>query len=324
MSKADHMLSILWMLKSGKRVTAKQLADKLEINVRTVYRYIDALCASGVPIISDSGHHGGYSLSGPFADSPLVFDLEEQKSLIHAAQFAQEAGYPFGEQLERAIAKLKLYTNQEQQHAIRRHELGFDVISPQADASEVSMLRDLQGAAADSRSLVLDYQKGYGSTIQSRELNPYGLVNWKNKWYVVGHCRLRGEIRSFRVDRIRSMSLTGERFERPADFSARQFFLSNLLPPSDRPEELMQVIIQGKEQAIDDLCGHWYLGAAIVKRTRTEAYFMIETRAMDGHLPYLLLSYGGTIRVMEPESLKKALVEVTGSLLDFYRAHYLD
>lgn len=66
MSKADNMLSILWMLKEQKRVTAKQIADALEIHIRTVYRYIDALCASGVPIIADSGHNGGYSLLHDF------------------------------------------------------------------------------------------------------------------------------------------------------------------------------------------------------------------------------------------------------------------
>jgi len=53
MAKNDNMLAILWMLNSGRKITAKQIAEKLEINIRTVYRYIDSLCASGVPIISD-------------------------------------------------------------------------------------------------------------------------------------------------------------------------------------------------------------------------------------------------------------------------------
>jgi predicted DNA-binding transcriptional regulator YafY len=70
------MLSILWMLRSGKRMTAKQLAEELEIHVRTVYRCIDSLCASGVPIVADLGPNGGYSILSRFADSPLFFDAE--------------------------------------------------------------------------------------------------------------------------------------------------------------------------------------------------------------------------------------------------------
>lgn len=95
MSQSDHMLSILWMLKAGERITARQLADTLEIHIRTVYRYIDALCASGVPIIADSGHNGGYSLLTEFTEAPLMFDIHEQKALTQAAMFAQQAVYTF-------------------------------------------------------------------------------------------------------------------------------------------------------------------------------------------------------------------------------------
>jgi predicted DNA-binding transcriptional regulator YafY len=129
MSKADNMLSILWMLKAEKRVTAKQLAVALEINIRTVYRYIDALCASGVPIVADSGHNGGYSLLHSFNEAPLFFDRDEQKALVHAAIFAKE----------------------------------------------------LEVAVADCMTLWIEYQTGNESSIQRRQLDPYGLVNWKNK-----------------------------------------------------------------------------------------------------------------------------------------------
>ncbi len=59
MSKSTNMLSILWLLRSGRRMTAQQLANELEIHIRTVYRCIDSLCVSGVPIIADSGPNGG-------------------------------------------------------------------------------------------------------------------------------------------------------------------------------------------------------------------------------------------------------------------------
>lgn len=88
MAKNDNMLVILWMLNSGVKMTAKQIAEKLEINIRTVYRYIDALCASGVPIISDPGHNGGYSLLNNFIRAPLLFDMEEKKALLQAAVIA--------------------------------------------------------------------------------------------------------------------------------------------------------------------------------------------------------------------------------------------
>ncbi|MDR6878536.1 WYL domain-containing protein [Bacillus sp. 3255] len=324
MSKADQMLAILWLIKSHKRITAKQLADKLEIHVRTVYRYIDALCTSGVPIIADSGHNGGYRLLGQFSDAPLVFDLDEQKALIHAAAFAMEAGYPYGEKLSQAVAKLKTYTNQEQLEQIRLHEQGLDVIQPQADAAEAALLQEVELAVAQRATLHMRYQKGYGSVAEDRDLDPYGLVCWKNKWYVVGYCRLRQAIRSFRVDRMKEVSRTELTFQRPADFSARQFILDSVLPDRDTPEERIDVVITGQEQALDDLCGHWYLAHTLAERTRHEARFQLSEQAIRAQLPYYLLSYGGTVQVKEPQLLIRLLLDITQNLHQFYASSLID
>ncbi|WP_361920418.1 DNRLRE domain-containing protein [Streptomyces sp. NPDC046876] len=105
MPKIDNMLAILWMLRSGGKVTAQQISEKLEMNIRTVYRYIDTISTSGVPIISEPGHNGGYSLMNNFIEAPLFFDSEEQTSLVHAAVFAEEAGYYGGEALNRDIER---------------------------------------------------------------------------------------------------------------------------------------------------------------------------------------------------------------------------
>lgn len=78
MAKIDNMMSILWMLSSDKKVTAKEISEKLEINIRTVYRYMDTLCASGVPIIADAGHNGGYTLLNNFVEAPLFFILKSK------------------------------------------------------------------------------------------------------------------------------------------------------------------------------------------------------------------------------------------------------
>ncbi|MFE5323722.1 helix-turn-helix transcriptional regulator [Paenibacillus sp. NPDC056579] len=319
MSKADNMLSILWLLKTRKRITAKQLAEELEINIRTVYRYIDALCASGVPIIADSGHNGGYSLLGQFNEAPLFFDINEQKALIHAAVFAEEAGYPFGEALNRAIGKLKKYTNEEQLHQINRHTVGFDVINPPSDGSLETFLQELELSVANGATLLMDYMKANPPSEQ-REIDPYGIVYWKGKWYIVAYCYLRREIRSFRVDRIRSLSRTGAAFERPVDFSARQFFLNTLLPDMDNPETMLSIRVEGYEQAINDLCLHWLLGHVLVERTATTAHFQLDERSIVSYLPYTLLSYGKSIRIIEPAMLKERMVAISSALVQHYES----
>lgn len=78
MPKIDNMLAILWMLRSGEKITAKQISEKLEMNIRSVYRYIDTLSISGVPIISDAGHNGGYTLLNNFIEAPLFLILRRK------------------------------------------------------------------------------------------------------------------------------------------------------------------------------------------------------------------------------------------------------
>ncbi len=127
MPKNDNMLAILWMLNSSKKITAKQIAEKLELNIRTVYRYIDSLSASGVPIISDSGHNGGYTLMNDYHQAPLLFDIEEKKALLYATTHAKDSGYPFSDALSSAIEKLRFYSTQEQESILNRHMAGFEV-----------------------------------------------------------------------------------------------------------------------------------------------------------------------------------------------------
>ncbi|MFC3746199.1 helix-turn-helix transcriptional regulator [Paenibacillus sp. GCM10012306] len=324
MSKADNMLSILWLLRSGKRVTAQQLADELEIHVRTVYRCIDSLCASGAPIIADSGPNGGYRLLGEFIDSPLLFDSEEQIALVHASVFAQEAGYPFTEALVRAVDKLKLYTNEEQLEWINRHSKGLAVIQTPAQGRELEFLQHLEEAAAHGESLKLDYAKGADLASSHRVLDPYGIVHWKGNWYVVGFCHLRQEIRSFRVDRIVHLEAANTRFERPAAFSPRDFLLHSLLPNPLETETQVIVRIQGHERALNEICKHWLFGHSILERKPPgEVLFQLEEQSLR-YVPYFLLPFGRSLKILEPPMLIDRMMEVSLEMFQHYEGMQKD
>jgi predicted DNA-binding transcriptional regulator YafY len=319
MAKNDNMLAILWMLNSGVKITAKQIAEKLEINIRTVYRYIDSLCASGVPIVSDAGQNGGYSLLSNFIHAPLFFDIEQQKALLHAAVFANEAGYPFSESLNNATQKLKMYSNREQESILNRHLAGFEVLNRDIAPSVKLTLEELERAVANECSVEIEYRTSHDEQPRPRVIDPYGMLYWNNKWYTVGFCHLRNEIRSFRAERIFRIQRTQMMFKRPEDFSARKFFVQNLLPDSEGKDGLASVIICGRSEALDDLCIHWFLGHHLKERTSNQAVFLLDERALHAYVPHFLLSYGKAIQVIEPQSLKKKLVSVASDLMEYYQ-----
>ncbi|PAE17013.1 DNA-binding transcriptional regulator [Virgibacillus sp. 7505] len=319
MPKIDNMLAILWMLRSGEKITAKQISEKLEMNIRSVYRYIDTLSTSGVPIISEPGHNGGYTLLNNFIEAPLYFDFEEQTSLFHAAVFAEEAGYYGGEALNRAISKLSKYSNQEQETKINQHLTSLEVISRLSSLSMESLLKELEQALTDGYSVKILYHKSGEKQLNHRLVDPYRIIYWNNKWYVIGFCHLRNEIRSFRVDRIENLMRTENNFNQPENFSARDFFMKNLLPTIEDKEGIISLVINGEKSVLDDICQHWFLGHYLQERTSNKAVFFLEKDLIHTYIPYLLLPYNKSIKVMEPISLKKRLIEVLSELIKFHQ-----
>jgi len=319
MSKNDNMLAILWMLNSNKKIAAKQIAEKLEINIRTVYRYIDSLSASGVPIISDSGHNGGYSLINEFHQAPLVFDMEEKKALLYAATDAKDSGYPYSDLLNSAIEKLKLYSTDEQESILNRHIVGFEVAKQHIIPSLKALIEALTVAITNEQSIEIEYRTKSEEKQRSRIIDPYGILYWCNKWYVIGFCHLRGEIRSFRVERIAKMSQTESVFIRPKGFSVKAFFLRSLIPDTNHDTDIISLVIKGRAEALDDLCNHWFMSFYLNERALNQAVFLIDNYILHKYVAPFLLPYGKAIQVVEPESCKEKLYEIALDLMEYYQ-----
>ncbi|MEK4841699.1 helix-turn-helix transcriptional regulator [Staphylococcus sp. FSL W8-0271] len=319
MAKLDNILAILWMLSSDKKVTAKQISDKLEMNIRTVYRYMDTLSKSGVPIISDTGHNGGYTLLNDFIEAPLFFNSEEQTAICHAANFAEEAGYYGGNSLNSAIRKLRNHSKLDQESEIEKHMSSLEVIKQNNIYPSYSHLEALENCVVNRNSVIISYWKRSDDTSNDRQVDPYRIIYWKNKWYLVAYCHLRDDVRTFRVDRIESLILTDETFEQPEDFSAENFFMGNLLPIKENEDATTTLVINGDVSTLDEICHHWFLGHYLKERTFNQAVFQLEETIMNKYVPQLLLSYGKGVRVVEPLSLKEEMIKNLSDLIEFYQ-----
>lgn len=322
-AKWDNMLAILWLLKSRTRMTALQIAETLEISVRTVYRYIDSLCASGVPIVAESGHDGGYFLQETFREVPLFFGPAELKAMVHAALFAQGAGYPFGDDLERALRKIQFHLNEEQRDYLKRHTRGFDVIAPANVRTMTSLLQQLEQAVANCQTIVIEYVKKNADIPERRKIDPYGLAYRSDRWYLAAYCHLRHDLRTFRVDRIRTFSSTGDSFDRPDDFSIRDYLYSRFVTFQLAEEPTVPVLIEGNEDSLDRLADHWYLRHYLVERREGQVRFMIEEGAVIEYVPGVILTHGTCIRVLEPQALKENIAKMVGELAEHYEVFRL-
>lgn len=318
MAKWDNMLSVLWMLRYGRKLTAAQIADNLEISVRTVYRYIDALCASGVPIVSESGHDGGIHILESFKETPLFFDAVELKALVDASKFAEGAGYPYTEELKIALKKVEAGLHEEQRHNLYRQTSGLDVISPVRSSFTIPLLRDLEEAANKGKTVRIAYRKANAEQADEREVNPYGLVYNRNHWYTIAHCQRSKAMRTFRVDRIERLEMTEFHFEKPEFFSASEYFRDESEEGLEAEGPLTVIRIEGEPDILNTIGGHWHLRHYVTERNDREITFLLDVQTMNKYLPKYLIAFGTAIHIREPQELRLQLQEMAYRIAKHY------
>lgn len=317
MAKADNLLAILWLLRSRRRVTAAQIAESLEISLRTAYRYIDALSVSGVPVIAEAGPEGGYSVPDHFRTVPLFFEHTELVALFQAGLFAARCGYPYSEAMEAALEKVRRNLTPAQAADLERHLSGLTVATSLRGGPVEPWLSDLERAVADGATVEMLYWKPEREEPEPRLIDPYGLVYRAGLWYVVGFCHLRRARRDFRIDRIRHLTRTGDTFQRPSDFRAGADAPDDWVQERLRGGPLHRVRLSGDPWAIANLCEHWYLRHFLVERSGREAFFKLDPIGLR-HAAYHFASLGTAIRVLEPDDLRLEVADLLRGWLEHH------
>lgn len=214
-----RVLAVLELLQVHGRLTGPELARRLEVDGRTLRRYITMLQDLGIPIVAERGRHGAYTWGEGAKLPPLMFSNDEALALTLGLLSARQLGLAEGvAATESARAKLERVLPQ----AVRDRVHAFAetvVLEPNPAEAQVptAIMLELSRAAHDRRRVTLVYQAA-DNALTERNLDPYGLAFRAGKWYVVGHCSLRRGPRTFRLDRIQRLDPLTERFSRPADF----------------------------------------------------------------------------------------------------------
>ena len=121
------------------------------------------------------------------------------------------------------------------------------------------------------------------------------------------------------MDRIQSLSKTDQKFDRPFGFSARSYFLKDLLPDSNQLDKLVSVRIEGNAHVLDDLCQHWLFNHALIERKNNQALFKVDKESIHSFVPYFLLPYGKSLTILEPTLLQEQLATISFEIFKHYQ-----
>lgn len=309
----DSMVAAVQKKDDGRtisRVAGNQCPDRIPVYRRLVRQRGSGHCGAG--------SRRGFRLTENFQDAPLFFRPEELKAIIHAAKFARGAGYPYTEDLAKALEKIESRLDPEQIRYLRRHASFLDVFSAVQSPAMTSILQQLEQAVVESRTLSIEYRKEKAAVPGKRLIDPYGLVFRNQVWYVVACCHMRRDVRTFRVDRIVRLVPTDDFFQKPEGFTVTEYFREQ----SDREREadgpMVRIRIRGDEETLNAMCRHWHLQHYVTERTDEEARFLLDAPTMNKYLPIYLMTLGTGIQVLEPASLRRRVAEMAGRLARHY------
>jgi predicted DNA-binding transcriptional regulator YafY len=221
---ASRVLSMLEMLQSRPGITGGEIAERLEVDRRTVRRYITTLQDLGVPVNGVRGRHGGYVLRPGYRLPPLMLTDDEALAVSLGLLISSQLGLSIAQgSTESASAKLSRVLPvplREQARAIR--DVVSLTIAPADAVVDGELIGCLSGAAGKGRRVRLDYLT-YQRISSQRDVDPYGLVYLTDRWYMVGYCHLREDTRMFRLDRIERYRLLETTFKPPQAFDCLKF-----------------------------------------------------------------------------------------------------
>ncbi|RZU53625.1 HTH domain-containing protein [Krasilnikovia cinnamomea] len=210
MRRADRLFQIVQHLRGGRLVTARQLAERLTVSERTIYRDIADLIRSGVPITGEAGI--GYLMRAGFELPPLMFARDEIVALVAGARLIRAfGGTAMARASEEALVKISAVLPEAERR--RAEAVPIHAFSVRTADADRARLDTLDAAIAARHTLTLDYEDRAG-VLTRRDVRPLGLTFWGQAWTLVAWCELRQDPRMFRVDRIAAMEV-GATF--PAD-----------------------------------------------------------------------------------------------------------
>ncbi|MCA9974312.1 MAG: YafY family transcriptional regulator [Anaerolineales bacterium] len=221
--RADRLLSLLMLLQTRGRMTAQELAERLEVSPRTIYRDLDALSGAGVPVYAERGPQGGVSLLENYRTNLTGLNEHEVRALFMLTVPGLLADLGAGDAAEQALLKLTaaLPLPFQQDAELVRQRVYLDPAAWFAPEEPAPFLPLVQTAVWQQRRLRMTYRRGDGQWIK-RLVDPYGLVAKASIWYFVGGAY--GRPATFRVSRIQAAELTDSPFMRPPDFDLAAFW----------------------------------------------------------------------------------------------------
>ena len=317
--RADRLISILLLLQIHRRLTSHELAERLEVSERTIHRDMEALSIAGIPVFSERGTGGGWSLVEGYRSNLTGLSEAEVQALFlsRPAGLLNDLGLDKASEAGMIKLQASLPLPHQREASVAQERIHIDLTGWNNTKEAVPLLPTLLEAVWHERKLSITYNRGECDVVE-RMLDPLGLVAKGSAWYLVAG--VEDTIRSYRVSRVQSATMLEERCARPVGFDLATYWkqsaveFKNQFPRYEvtlrvHPDFVTHLYLVGRFSRIEKIAepdADGWRNAVMV--------FQVEEMAVQG-----LLSLGATVEILEPLELREKVIQQAENIVAFYK-----
>lgn len=316
--RADRLLSIMLLLQVNHRITARELAKRLEVSERTIHRDMEALSTAGVPVVAERGLGGGWMLLEEYSTNLTGLNDSEIQALFVSSPARLLADLGLGKASEAAFIKLlaSLPVMNRRGAEYVRQRIYVDSAGWRRSEEAIPFLATIQDAIWQDRKLSLAYQRSDETNVE-RLVDPLGLVVKGSTWYLVS--AVDGELRTYRVSRIQNASITDQLCARPKGFDLAAYwqqssanFVANL-PRYPVTVRVPPVTLTRMRYA------RGWARIEQVDAPDTDGWMRVFIQCeQDEDACEYILGFGPQIEVLEPRELREKVIRLAQEVVEFY------
>lgn len=321
--RADRLLSIMLLLQVHRRVTARELAKRLEVSERTIHRDMEALSTSGVPVYAERGSHGGWMLMEEYRTNLTGLTKAEIEALFlnKPAKLLTDLGLSKASNAAsvKLLAALPAAHRDAAEYA--RQRIYVDTTSWNPTKEPFPFLPVIQAAVWQGQRLRFLYGRGDCDAVE-RVVDPLGLVAKGSVWYLVA--AVEGEIRSYRISGVQDVEVLDEPCQRPKDFDLAAYWEQSLASfKASLPRYQARVRVSPAIFPRLSYAGRF----ARIERTgapEADGWREVSIRFDTEEIACeYMLSFGAQLEVLEPPELREKVIQLAASVIEFYNRKHL-
>ncbi len=300
--KINRLLEITTILLNKKTATATELAERFGVSTRTIYRDIDVLSASGVPVFCTQGATGGISILEDYTINRTSLSNNERDNILFALQSLQATRYP---EIDSILEKLgAIFKNS------NTDWISVDFSPWGSNPNEYHKFTDIKTAILQSKVIEIDYVNTYNEK-SSRKIEPLRLIFKSQAWYLWGFCLLKNDYRMFRISRIKRVDISNKTFDRNIVHEVSEE------KPISRHKDMVHLVLEFSEETkyrlYDDFDDEQ------LKLNENGKYILEYDFPEDEWVYGYILSFGSFVKVLEPVHIANLIKQRARKIVEFYK-----